>query len=75
MTITASHAPTPGAETAARARVAELRSVLAEDRTTRHEGVIVLSSGRQALGDPPPIALRPVNSHPGPDFDAGPEAA
>ena len=54
------------AETAARARLADIFSILAEDRAARHEGRITLSSGHPVLADPPPAG--PVNFHPGPDF-------
>ena len=63
----------PSAAAAARARLADIFSILAEDRAARHEGRITLSSARPVPADPPPAVLRPVNHHPGPDF--APEAA
>ena len=56
----------PSAAAAARARLADIFSILAEDRAARHEGRITLSSGHPVLADPPPAG--PVNFHPGPDF-------
>ena len=70
-TVTAAHPP--AAETAARDRLAKIRSILAEDRAAFHEAVHAVSSGRPPLADPP--APLPVNLHPGPDFDLKPEAA
>ena len=58
----------PDAETAARDRLADIFSILAEDRAAFHEGVIALSSGRPVPADPPPPSPLPVNTHPGPDF-------
>ena len=73
MTILTDRPAVPDAETAARARVADILSTLAADRAARHEGVMAVSSGHPVLADPPPAALSPVNSHPGSDFY--PEAA
>ena len=63
----------PSAAAAARARLADIRRILAEDRAAFHEAVLSASSGRPPLADPP--APLPVNLHPGPDFDLKPEAA
>jgi hypothetical protein len=65
--MTTTTAGMPDAEAAARVRVADILSILAEDRAAFHEGVLSASSGRPAPDSPPPAPL-PVNAHPGPDF-------
>jgi hypothetical protein len=62
---------TTSAEAAARTRLADILSILAEDRAAFHEAVHAVSSGRHA--GPVAASPLPVNPHPGPDFY--PEAA